>query len=268
MPLRIAELVVHPVKSCARLLVSEARVTPTGLDGDRCFMVVDGDGRFLSQRTHPVMATIRTAIDADSVTLFHATAGSVRVSRDDGPNGRRKATVWNDSLEAEDAGDEAADFVSSVLGIQARLVRLPGDVHRMVSSRSGRAGDRVSFADAFPFLVTSTASLDELNRRLDEPVGMDRFRPNIVIEGCAPHDEDGWAAMRAGGITFHLVKPCARCSVVAVDQRRGALAPAILKVLATYRTVDGEILFGQNAVHDGEGTLRVGDEIEVEPRAT
>jgi uncharacterized protein YcbX len=241
-------------------------VTPTGLDGDRLFMVVDDDGRFLSQRSHPRMATIQTRLDETWLTLGHPQAGSVRVPRGVCGGERRPVTVWKDTVEAEDAGPEAADLLSTVLGRSTRLVRLPDDARRWVSSSRGRVGDRVGFADAFPFLVTSTASLEALNRRLDRPVGMDRFRPNLVIDGCDPHAEDEWTTLRVAGVTFHLVKPCARCSVVAVDQKRGALTPEILKVLATYRTVDGDILFGQNAVHDGLGTLCVGDEVEVESR--
>ncbi len=140
---------------------------------------------------------------------------------------------------------------------------MPAATRRRVDPARARPGDLVGFADAYPFLLVSQGSLDELNRRLVTPLPMDRFRPNLVVDGCAPHAEDGWRTLVAGGVTFRVAKPCARCVVTATDQRTGARGDEPLGTLATYRLRDGKILFGQNLVHDGRGTLRVGDRCDV-----
>ena len=124
----------------------------------------------------------------------------------------------------------------------------------------------MGFADGFPFLLISQASLDELNRRLETPLPMDRFRPNIVVEGCEPHDEDGWNRMTAGEMSFRVVKPCARCVITTTDQATGERGREPLRTLATYRRFGSEVLFGQNLIHDGPGTLRVGDSCEITTR--
>jgi uncharacterized protein YcbX len=134
-----------------------------------------------------------------------------------------------------------------------------------VDARFSSPGDRVSFADGFPFLLVSQDSVNELNRRLTDEIPADRFRANIVIEGCSPHAEDGWSSIRIGSVNFRVAKPCARCVVVTTDQLDGGRSAEPLRTLAGYRRVDGKILFGQNLIHLGGGTLRVGDEARARP---
>ena len=140
---------------------------------------------------------------------------------------------------------------------------MASDDARPLGSSTAQPGDQVSFADGFPFLLLSVASLDKLNRRLSLSVSMDRFRPNIVIEGCEPHAEDRWDRIRIGEVPFRFAKPCARCLVTTVDQTTGERGREPLRTLSTYRTVDGQILFGQNLVHEGRGAVGVGDPVEV-----
>jgi uncharacterized protein YcbX len=141
-------------------------------------------------------------------------------------------------------------------------------IERPVSPRHGRPGDRVSFADGYPLLLTTDASLGALNDRLDRPVPMNRFRPNLVVDGETPFGEDGWALIRVGEVRLRVVKPCARCVVTTVDQETGEVGREPLRTLATFRRhEDGGVLFGQNVVHEGPGVLRVGDDVEVlEPK--
>jgi hypothetical protein len=174
-----------------------------------------------------------------------------------------RVTVWRDECEAIDEGDGAARWFTDHLGVGVRLVRLANDDARPLGTTAAQPGDRVSFADAYPFLLLSLGSLRHLNSRLNLPVPMDRFRPNIVVDGCKPHAEDGWASIRIGEVDFDVTKPCARCVVTTTDQETGERGREPLQTLASYRTEDGRVLFGQNLVQRGTGTVRVGDDVEI-----
>ena len=147
-------------------------------------------------------------------------------------------------------------------------MRLADDDARPLSSSSAQPGDRVSFADGFPFLLLSEASLAGLNKRLPLPVPMDRFRPNIVLTGCPAHAEDSWRQVRIGDVGFRVAKPCARCVIKTTNQETGDRSPEPLRTLATYRVRDGQVLFGQNLVHEGRGTVRLGEAVVVPSNKT
>lgn len=178
-----------------------------------------------------------------------------------GPTSR--VQIWDDECAAVSEGGDAARWFSQHLDISARLVRMAGDDARPLGSSTAQPGDHVSFADGFPFLLLSTASLHDLNRRLSLPVPMDRFRPNIVIDGCGPHAEDDWNRIMIGEVSFRFAKPCARCVITTVDQASGERGREPLRTLSTYRTVEGQVLFGQNLVHEGRGVVQVGDSVGV-----
>ena len=261
--IHIGELRIHPVKSCRAIRLEAAEVDDRGLRFDRRWMVADPDGRFLTQRHHPRLATVAPALDGDALELTAPGMPALRVPAEPAGGPAVEAEIWGDRVAAVTAGDEAAEWFSAVLGTSSRLVGMPHATRRQVSRRHGRPGDLVSFADGYPLLLISQGSLDELNRRLETPVPMDRFRPNLVVDGCPPHAEDGWSTLRAGGVTLHNVKPCARCVITTTDQLSGERGPEPLRTLATYRTVDRKVMFGVNLVHDGRGVLRVGDGVEV-----
>lgn len=263
--IRLSALAVYPVKSCRGTWCRQAVVGPRGLEHDREWMVVDADGRFLTQRTLPRLATVAVELTRDALRLSVADLGAVAVPL--GERGApRQVTVWRDRVAAESAGAAAAELLSELAGAPCELVRLPPDSVRPVDPARGGAGHQVGFADAFPFLLLSEASLAELNRRLAKPVPMDRFRPNLVVAGCGPHAEDGWAELEVGGIRLECVAPCARCIITTTDQRTGERFREPLATLAGYRRVDGKVLFGQNLVHHGRGVLTVGDECRVVDR--
>jgi uncharacterized protein YcbX len=264
----VSDLYVYPVKSCRGIVLERAEVADCGFAHDRQWMVADADGRFLSQRTQPSLARVDVRVAIDSLVISATGMPDLRVPLDDAVSATRIVTIWRNTCLAESAGPRAARWFSDFLGTACELVRMPPTARRPVDPGSSDAGDRVGFADGFPFLLLSQASLDELNRRLEIPVPMDRFRPNIVLTGCEPHAEDSWSAITISGISFRVVKPCARCVITTNDQRTGERSTEPLRTLASYRKVAGELLFGQNLIQEGRGILRVGDACQVYERKT
>jgi len=271
---RLAALYVYPVKSLGGVQVESAAVDALGLVGDRRFLVVDETGRFLTQRTLPRMALIRTALTADTLQLTQEGRGGVAVPLAPDPAAPlRTVSVWkSEGLQAEDAGDAAAAWLSDGLATRCRLVRIGRAFQRPILKASAAAGDTVSFADAYPFLILSEASLADLNDRLierdEEPLPMNRFRPNFVVSGCAPYEEDTWPRFRIGEVTFRAGGPCARCVMTTTDQETAERGKEPLRTLATYRR-DAEdptdVNFGQNLIHETKsGVLRVGDAVQVQ----
>jgi uncharacterized protein YcbX len=258
----LSEIRVYPIKSLRGVAVPQARVLPAGLEHDRRWMLVDEAGRFVSQREEPRLARLGMALGD----------GGYRVTAEDGAvlevpaaleGPRVRVRVWSDELDAvEHAPGEA--FFSARLGRPLRLVHLPGDVVRAAGSRAA-PGDRLSFADAYPYLLIGQGSLDGLDARLSgPPLPMTRFRPNFVVAGSEPHAEDGWARLRLGSVGFRGVKRCDRCVMTTVDPLTGEKGPEPLRTLASYRREDGKVWFGMNLVPDGEGVVHVGDTVVVE----
>lgn len=259
----LSALNVYPIKSAAGVSLSTARVDARGFAGDRRWMVVDENRSFLTQRTHPGLALVSVATDGDRLVL--AAPGLPPLTAAAPPDGEAtvRVEVWDDECNAIPAGRDAASWLSRLLGESCELVYMPERSHRPVAPRSGAPPAEVGFADAYPFLLISEGSLEDLNRRLAEPLPMNRFRPNLVVRGCAPFGEDGWHRIRIGGIQFHVVSPCSRCATTTVDQNTAQRGREPLATLATYRRVGNQVMFGQNLVHKGIGELAVGDEVTV-----
>lgn len=272
---RLTGLFLYPVKSLRGISVSSAAVDALGLVGDRRFLVVDPAGKFLTQRGLPHMARVSTALDATHLTLSAEGHKTIRVPlREKETPLLRPVSVWSsEGLQAEDCGPGPAAWLSQVLGCECALVRVGAAFHRPVTKKEyAREGDRVSFADAFPFLIASEASLARLNDQIveagDEPVPMDRFRPNLVVAGCGAFAEDSWARFKLGEIVFRTGGPCARCIIATTDQQTGERGREPLKTLARFRRDPRDstkVLFAQNLIHETKrGTLRVGDALVVE----
>jgi hypothetical protein len=270
----LTELYCYPVKSCRGIALEEAQLDEYGIKHDREWMIVDGNGRFLTQRQHPRMALIEPALTPQALQLSAPGVETITVPSELSDAREEKARlrqvrVWHDDVWAVDEGDEVATWLSEFLGVECRLVRRGQAFHRPVDPRYAVAGehDQVGFADGFPLLLTSQASLDDLNARLPEPVAMERFRPNLVVTDCEPYEEDRWTELQIGDLTLHVVKPCSRCTIPTVDPRMGERDPngEPLRTLATYRrNPDGKVHFGQNLIHKPKwGALRVGDEVIV-----
>ncbi|WP_422843864.1 MOSC domain-containing protein [Acidovorax sp. M2(2025)] len=275
----IARLFVYPVKSCAGIEVQEALLTETGLDLDRAWMVVDADGRFLTQRALPRMALVRPQLKSDEMVLRAPGMLALHVALD-AVEAPATVTVWRDTVPAWDMGAVAAQWFSDFLGQPCRMVRFDPE-HRRLSSLEWTGGIEVpnQFADGFPLLVASEASMDELNARLQAaghaPVGIERFRPNVVLGGVGAHDEDRVDLLRvddaAGEVHLQPVKPCARCPIPDIDPATAERSASVGATLRTYRQdkrLDGAITFGMNAiVRQGAGqVLRVGQRVAADLR--
>lgn len=261
--MRVSRLFIYPVKSCRGIALDAAEVTAAGFAHDREWLVVDRHGVFMTQRDWPMLARVEVSVVAGGIELAADGMARLEVATPQPDARRQQVVIWKDECEAVPAGRDAAQWFSELLGTPCRLVRMPPSTLRQVDLHFARAGDRVAFADGFPFLLLTEASLGELNRRLEKPLPMDRFRPNIVLDGCEPHAEDGWLWIVIGGLGFRVVKPCARCVITTTDQATGERDGEPLRTLATYRLLDGKVWFGQNLIHDGTGTIHVGDECVV-----
>jgi len=271
----LSALYIYPVKSCAGISVASAEVDELGLVGDRRFMIVDATGRFLTQRVLPRMALIQTALTADRLTLTAAGAGKVEVGRkvEKDAEAILRVSVWkSEGLYAEDCGDEVAGWLEDFLGVACRLVRAGPEFSRPVLKPPAFAHAHfISFTDSCPFLIIGEASLSHLNDRLiaqgDTAVPMNRFRPNLVVEGSSAFAEDTWPCFRIGGITFHSAGCCVRCIVTTTDQVTAQRGKEPLRTLATYRrdpAKPADVNFGQNLIHETKsGVLKVGDEVQV-----
>jgi uncharacterized protein YcbX len=259
----ITDLHTYPVKSCRGIRGESARLTETGLADDRHWMLVRPTGRFVTQRELPRMALILTALDAGALTLTAPGRAPLRIARD-ARAARLDVTVWKFDGRGIDCGDEAAAWVSEFLGTPLRLVRFDPEAPR-VCSPEWTPGTRAvtEFADGFPMLVISRASLAGLNARLPKALPMERFRPNLVIDGVDAFEEDRIHELRADGLTIRIVKPCLRCAITTTDQqtgeRDGAEPLETLRQFRFDRALRG-VAFGQNAIPiDGVGrALRVG----------
>jgi uncharacterized protein YcbX len=255
----LTALYVHPIKSCGGTAPAEALLTETGLELDRAWMAVDAQGRFVTQRQVPRMALIQTNLSAREMVLRAPgmLAWSVPI---DEVGARRQVTVWKDEVAAFDMGDAAAQWFSDFLGQPLRLVRFDPANKRLASAQwTGTIAAEAAFSDEYPLLVTSLASLDELNRRIAAsgaaPVTMQRFRPNLVLSGLDAHGEDHLDEIHFttpdGPVRLKLVKPCARCSIPDVDPLTAETGHAVGDALAAYRAdarLNGALTFGMNAV--------------------
>lgn len=257
----------YPVKSMRGQEFDSLDVDARGLVLDRRWMVVDANGRFLTQRQQSRMALIDVqAGDPSELELSAPGMPPLQLSRSqaDGPAADRiDVQVWGDHVSAQPVSGEADAWLSDFLDQACRLVHLPVDVRRPVDPQFAGPDDQVGFADGFPFLLISQASLDDLNARLDLPVPMLRFRPNLVVAGCQPYAEDGWRHIRIGDMRFRVAKPCSRCIIPTIDADTGERGREPLQTLMTYRRRDNKVYFGQNLVHEGSGRLEVGMPVEV-----
>ncbi|MET4694573.1 MOSC domain-containing protein [Endozoicomonas lisbonensis] len=267
----VTELAIYPVKSTRRLTVQQANVVTTGFAHDRRWMLVDPEGKFITQRQHPKMVHIVAQPDDQGMVVNAPGMEDIRVLQPllqepvlkEEPRQRFEVTVWKDVCAALDAGDQAAQWFSEYMGFSCRLVYMDEGCQRPVDQRYALTSDLTSFSDGFPFLLTSEASLADLNGRLEQPVPMDRFRPNIVINGLEAFAEDDWQRIRIGSVEFRVSKACTRCIMTTIDTQTGIKGKEPLQTLANYRRGEKGVLFGMNLNHDNEGVISVGDPVEI-----
>jgi uncharacterized protein len=267
--MKVTGLNIHPLKSGRAIAQTSVSIRHDGLAGDRRFMLVDPDGKFITQRELQLLAQVEATHVTGGVHLKMGTR-TATVSFD--PARRLDVRVWDSNVNAAVSEDRASATLSDWFGRPVKLVHMDDRANRAVGEEWAGEAAPVGFADGFPVLITTTSSLADLNVTLiakgQEPVGMDRFRTNILIDNDEPWEEDFWESVEIGGITFDLVKPCARCIMTTQDQVTGeriggnAIQGLAEKRMSADRRVAG-VLFGWNAVPRSEGTVNLGDGMRV-----
>ncbi len=263
MTLQIHSLYCYPLKSCRGIQLEQAELTRTGIRLDRHWMLVDRDGGFLSQRKHPRMALIETALTSTDTLLCRTSSGQLEIPVEQSDGQRLEVSIWKDRCTAVRVSTETSEFFSDFLDTHCDLVFLPDNERRRVDPTYASQGQTVGFADGFPLLVFSLASIELLAQKLGESVAIERFRPNIVVQGCAAHAEDQWSTLDIDGLTIDLVKPCSRCAIPGIDPHTAQSHPTLLRTLASYRRRNGKVYFGQNGLHRGPGVIYQGQQVIV-----
>jgi len=261
--IRVQDIFIYPIKSLKGIRLESAIALERGFQYDRRWMLVDRSGLFLTQRTHHQMALIQVELQEDhlQVSCSQTDLDSIQIPYDLQSQSQIEVEVWDDRMMASLVDTSFDRWFSDVLGIDCQLVIMPESTQRKVSPKYAVNGESVSFADGMPYLIIGQESLNHLNSKLANQVTMDRFRPNIVFAGGESYCEDNWKNIRIGAVDFCVVKPCARCVLITVDQSTGERGKEPLRTLSSYRTVNNKVYFGQNALALEEGVIQVGDSI-------
>jgi uncharacterized protein len=260
----VSSLFVYPIKSCAGISLQTMRFDAWGPEHDRRLMVVDTGGKFLTQRENPLLARIQPWQTEDQLWVRAPDTEDFRIRL----RGKRRVpiSIWNFHSEALDLGDLAAEWFSETLEQSCRLVALAPDHARRKPNAHGNAEVPVAFADQYPVSLVSLESLSELNRRLETPVALNRFRPNVVVRDCHPFAEDRWSSLEGRALTLQPVKACTRCKITTIDQTTLVQSKEPLATLGTFRQGPNGVNFGQLCLHTGTGTLAVGDVLTAVPQ--
>jgi uncharacterized protein YcbX len=262
--MQISQLYYYPVKSCASIKINQAKITKRGIVYDRNWLIVDEQGKFITQREKKQMALIKPEILNDGKLKLSAdNQDSIIVDNNAEPSQPMEVIVWKDKCLAFDEGNEIADWLSNYMGIKCRLVKMLDNFERKAIAENQSITGLVGFADAYPLLIIGEASLADLNNRLETSLPINRFRPNIVISGSDAYDEDKWKHISINGVNLFAAGPCARCVITTTNQETLERAKEPLATLATYRQGKDGVLFGQNYINSNEGLISVGDKILV-----
>lgn len=259
----LEDILIYPVKSFAGYSVSKGALGYRGLKHDRHWMLVDPQGQFLSQRKYPRMVLIQTELSDQTLRLTIPGHGTMQCQINENTGLQRTVTIWNDTCQALQVNQAIDQWISDFLGIECSLVYLPEEEFRQVDQNYAQPSDQTGFSDGFPLLLISQGSLEDLNSRLQQPVTMNRFRPNLVVSGIEPFAEDHWKKIRIGEVVFELVKPCSRCVMTTVNPETAEKGKEPLATLSQYRTQANKVMFGQNVLHRSLGELSVGMKVEI-----
>ena len=259
--LRLREIWIYPIKSLGGIRLRASPVMEKGLRYDRRWMLVDEHDTFMTQREHPRMALFRVGINGSQLTVTfdqHSTGIPIDTPA---TGGLVKTKVFDDDVEVIEVSRESSTWFSERLGVKCKMVSFPEENGRAVDPEYKINHEQVSLADAYPFLIIGEQSLADLNKRLKQPLPMNRFRPNLVFIGGKAFEEDEWRNFRIGKNRFVGVKPCGRCAITTVNQATGEKGVEPLATLSTYRKRDGKVYFGQNVIAIDHGEIVEGDEI-------
>ena len=254
---------IYPVKSLSGIVLTKSKVEERGLEFDRRWMLVDSDNIFMTQRKYPQMVFIDVKIEDGKLIFRHSIKkmDQLEVPLFIYPNKTINVEVWEDICEAVEYDEIINSWFTKALDTNCKLVYMPNSTSRKTSVKYYKQSKSVSFADGYPFLIIGEEALNYLNSKLNSPVKMNQFRPNIVFSGGIKHDEDAWKNITIGDLMFSVVKPCARCVITTINPKNSKKSKEPLATLSTYRNVNNKILFGQNALVHEEGVIKVGDQI-------
>jgi uncharacterized protein YcbX len=264
--IKIASLHIYPIKSLGGISLQETRVTSRGLAYDRRWVLVDENNRFVSQREYANMALLQPSMDKSLMKITDRSGIQESLSFDlaEPKTEPEMVTVWDDTMPAKPVSTSADEWFSRFMQMPVRLMYMHEDSFRQADQRYAiTENDKVSFADGYPILIISEASMAQLNAKLDKALQVGRFRANIIVSGTDAHEEDSWREIQTAQQTLYGVKPCARCVMTTIDPQTAQSGTEPLKTLSTYRFIDNKILFGENFIPKEDGVLQVGDEIKV-----
>ncbi|EAY25851.1 MOSC domain-containing protein [Microscilla marina] len=263
MSITLANLYTYPVKSIPGVSHRFAEVQDRGLELDRRWMIVDSEGVAITQRQYPKIALLKQTVTEQGLVFEAPGMSLLRVLFGENTGKSTAVNIWKDTCNALVVSSMADVWFSDFLGATCQLVYMPDTTQRLVEKAYNINQHITSFSDAYPFLLISEASLADLNSRMEKPVPMNRFRPNLVVSGTDAFAEDTWKKIKVGEIIFHVVKPCARCVLTTVDQATGIKGIEPLRTLSQYRKVGTKVMFGQNLLPENKGQLSIGDKVEV-----
>ncbi|MEM7358439.1 MAG: MOSC N-terminal beta barrel domain-containing protein [Pseudomonadota bacterium] len=263
--IQVSQLTIHPVKSLRGIALETMQLGAKGPELDRRWLVVDSKGVQRTQRQFARMSLVDTALEEGRLTLSAEGAGSCTVNSFEvqASATQRDVQVWRDTVSANDCGDDAAQWLSDFLGVDCRLMYMPDESQRLVDPDYAHHQETVGFADAFPILLGNEASLEDFNHHLNDPVQMNRFRPNIVVSGAEAWAEDSWKTIRIAGLTLSIASPCSRCIMPSINPQTGEKQMEVIDALNKHRRVDRATYFGQNVLYQQLGSISVGDIVEV-----
>jgi uncharacterized protein YcbX len=262
--LTLSEIYIYPIKSLGGINLDSAIAEDRGLKYDRRYLLVNENGMFITQRDIPQMALLRLSLTENGFRVLNATDGlSLTLPFESTSKEIVKIKIWNDVCSAVQVSQDADSWFSNALKTKCSLVYMPDNEKRIVEKKFFSKDHIVSFADAYPYLILGQRSLDDLNSRLETPLPINRFRPNFVFAGGNPYEEDGWKDFKIGTVEFKAVKPCARCMIITTNQDTAEVGHEPLKTLASYRKIDGKVMFGMNVVCTKTGIVSVNQKITV-----
>lgn len=267
--LRLSEIWIYPIKSLGGIRLNHSRVLEKGLEYDRRWMLVDEHGVFLSQRNTPALALLKLSFEYHELKIVDSRQSAAHsiLLHPQMPGGGEKVVIWDDTVTAYEVNQKSSLWFSQSLGLNCRLVYFPEENSRPVDPKYKVHDEHVSLADGYPFLIIGQSSLDYLNSKLAESLPMNRFRPNFVVTGGEPHEEDTWRNFTIGPNRFVGVKPCARCAIPTINQDTAEKGIEPTRTLATYRKSDNKILFGQNLLAIDHQHVTEGDLITIQTRS-
>lgn len=256
----VKEIYIYPIKSLAGISLNHAKAEEMGFENDRRWMLIDANNVHVTQREYPIMSQFYPEISNGKITISFEN-DKHEFSIDEHLNVLIESAVWEDKSEVFEVNQNTSKWFSDKLGFECKLVKINKIGARKHESSKTKETYNVSFADAYPYLLIGTESLDFLNEKLEEKITVKRFRPNIVVSTKSAHEEDDFKSFKIGEVQFENIKPCGRCIMVNNDPQKGMIKKEPLKTLSKYRNVNNSVLFGTNIVSLNSGIISVGDEV-------